>query len=117
IIKQGQKASEVKAEVQTTYQKQVVKLANAVFLYHRLKNTLEPEGSPDFEKELLSFQNGIEAIRAGARAGKADKDFDKDTVQQVEGTFNRIQTMAPLGHVLNVPPLDLEVSRDHWVSS
>ena len=117
IIEQGRKASEVKQEVQTTYQKQVVKLANAVFLYHRLKNTLQPEGATQFEKELLDFQQGIEAIRAQARAGKADKDFDKATVQRVEGTFNRIQTMAQLGHILNVPPLDPEVSRDHWVSS
>src|SRR3989449_98295 len=48
IIEQGQKADRVKEELQTTYQKQVAKLAHAVFLYHRLKNSLRPEVSDDF---------------------------------------------------------------------
>src|SRR5262244_3261305 len=43
ISEQSQKAGEVKQENQTTFQKQVVKLANAVMLYQRLKLTLQPE--------------------------------------------------------------------------
>ena len=63
-----ERASEVKPEVQTTYQKQVVKLANAVVLYDRLKNSLQPEGAADFEQELLNFEKGIAAIRANRSA-------------------------------------------------
>src|SRR5881296_208666 len=37
IETEGKKANEVKAEQQSTYQKQVTKLANAVMLYRRLK--------------------------------------------------------------------------------
>ena len=44
ISEQSQKAGKVKAEAQTPFQKQVVKLANAVMLYQRLKVTLQPEG-------------------------------------------------------------------------
>src|SRR5213593_1172017 len=55
IIEQGQKADRVKEELQTTYQKQVAKLAHAVFLYHRLKNSLRPEVSDDFAGELARF--------------------------------------------------------------
>src|SRR6266404_1153099 len=50
ISDQGQKASELKSEEQTTFQKQVLKLANAVMLYQRLKVTLQPEGVDDFAK-------------------------------------------------------------------
>ena len=117
ILDQGRKASEVKPEVQTTYQKQVVKLANAVVLYDRLKNSLQPEGAADFEQELLNFEKGIAAIRAEARAGKAEKDYDPETVRRVEETYGRVQMMAKYGYILDVPPLDPEASPDHWVSA
>jgi len=117
IMDQGQKASEVEAELRSTYQKQLLKLANAVVLFHRLKNCLQPEDAVDFEKELLGFEKGLATIRAEARAGKAEKDLDKQTLQRVEETFHRIGVMAQSGFILNVPPLDPETSRDHWVAT
>src|SRR5262249_793596 len=48
IAEQGRKASEVKSEERTTFQKQVLKLSNAMMLYQRLKVTLEPEGVDNF---------------------------------------------------------------------
>src|SRR5256886_7381222 len=59
IIEQGQKADEVKEELQTTYQKQVAKLAHAVFLYHRLKNSLRPEVSDEFLQELAGLRKDV----------------------------------------------------------
>src|SRR5258705_163830 len=37
VLEQAKQAGEVKAEVQTPFQKQVSKLANAIMVYHRLK--------------------------------------------------------------------------------
>ena len=51
IEAQGQKAGQVKAEDQTSFQKQILKLANAAELYKRLKATLQPEGVDDFLEE------------------------------------------------------------------
>ncbi|MGH7970212.1 MAG: hypothetical protein ACREIC_15935, partial [Limisphaerales bacterium] len=64
IMKQGQKANEVKAEQQTTFQKQVLKLANAVNLYRRLKFTLQPEGVDNFSRELAQFQKDMAPAQA-----------------------------------------------------
>src|SRR5262249_34024223 len=69
ILKQGEKANEVKPEQQTTFQKQVLKLANAVTLYRRLKFTLQPEGVDDFSQELLDFQKNLPAAQAASQAG------------------------------------------------
>jgi len=76
---------------------------------------LQPEGATQLKRSCW-IQQGIEAIRAEARAGKADNDFDKDTVQRWKDV-QPYPNDAQLGHILNVPPLDPEVSRDHWVSS
>ena len=117
IIEQGQKADEVNPESQDTYQKQVAKLANAVMLYHRLKNALIPEGADDFARQLAEFQKDAQGIRAAARAGKTEKDFDKDTLQRLQESLTEFRTMAQLGYVLNVPPLHPDVAPDQWQST
>ena len=73
IAEQGRKASQVKAEQQTTFQKQVSKLANAVMLYQRLKVTLQPEGVDDFAQELAEFWKNLPAARDG-RAGQRERE-------------------------------------------
>jgi cytochrome c-type biogenesis protein CcsB len=116
IIDQGQKADEVKDELRTTYQKQVTKLAHAVFLYHRLKNSLRPEVSDDFAQELAGFRKDVSALRAAARAGQTEQDFDKETLGRVEEAYTHFRGMAQSGYLLNVPPQNPQVARDEWHS-
>src|SRR5438874_6803345 len=47
IEEQSERAAKAKEEERTTFQKQVLKLSNAVMIYHRLKYTLQPEGVDD----------------------------------------------------------------------
>jgi hypothetical protein len=61
ISEQGRKASEVINEQRTTYQKQVLKLANALMLYHRLKNSIQPEGTPDMVNLIAEYQASMPA--------------------------------------------------------
>jgi cytochrome c-type biogenesis protein CcsB len=117
IIEQGQKAAEVKEELRTTYQKQVAKLAHAVFLYHNLKNSLRPEVSDDFAQELTDFRKDVTSLRAAARAGQTEKDFDKETLHRVEEAYVHFRGMAQSGYLLNVPPLNPEVAREEWHSA
>lgn len=105
ILKQGQKANEVKPEEQTTFQKQALKLANAVNLYRRLKFTLQPEGAENFAQELVEFQKNVGPAQAAAQAGEASKDFDKAAIERVRQPIEEFRFMAQLGYALVVPPL------------
>ena len=111
IMKQGQKASEVKSEQQTTFQKQALKLANAVSLYRRLKFTLQPEGVDNFSRELVQFQKDMAPAQAAAQAGENSKDFDKAAIERVRQPIEEFRFMAQLGYVLAVPPLE---KSDPW---
>ena len=113
-MKQGQKASEVKTEQQTTFQKQVLKLANAVTLYRRLKFTLQPEGAENFSHELVEFQSNIAPAQAAARAGEGSTNFDKSALERIKQPFEEFRSMADLSHVRVVPPLDPSAPRDAW---
>ncbi len=113
IDEQGKKASEVKAEEQTTFQKQVLKLENAVILYQRLKMTLQPEGSDNFSAELAQFRKDVESARV-AGAGDASKTMASDALQKIAGPFKEFQMMAEMGYGLVVPPLDPSTAREQW---
>jgi cytochrome c-type biogenesis protein CcsB len=114
ISEQGQKASEVKSEEQTPLQKQVLKLANAVTLYQRLKVTLQPEGADDFAKELENFQKDLGPAQAAAQASEKGGKFDQEALQRMAQPLQDFQLMAKYGYPLVVPPLDPAASRDSW---
>jgi cytochrome c-type biogenesis protein CcsB len=114
IMRQGQKASEVRSEQQTTFQKQVLKLANAVGLYRRLKFTLQPEGVDNFSQALVDFQKNIGPAQAAAQAGEGNTNFDKAAIEKVRGPVEMFRFMAQLGQVLVVPPLDPAAKTESW---
>ena len=76
IMKQASKASEVKAEQQTSYQKQVLKLANAINIYQRLKSSIQPEGTENFVQLLADYQaalpDGLKAMKAQQAGREVD---------------------------------------------
>ena len=114
ISEQGQKASEVKSEEQTTFQKQAAKLANALSLYQRLKVTIQPEGADDFAKEVADFRRKLAPAQAAAQASESGKSFDQEALRQIAEPLQQFQLMAKYGYALIVPPLDPEAGRDRW---
>ena len=114
INEQARKAGEVKAEDQTTFQKQVGKLANALTLYQRLKATLQPEGVDDFAQQLADFQKNLGPAEAAAQASESGKDFDKAALQKIAGPLQEFQLMARFGYPLIIPPLASTEARNNW---
>jgi cytochrome c-type biogenesis protein CcsB len=114
ISEQSQKAGEIKAEDQTPFQKQVVKVANAVMLYQRLKVTLQPEGVDDFSKELAQFMQDLSPAQSAAQASEKGKNFDREAIERMAQPLQDFQLMAKFGYPLVVPPLSPTASRDQW---
>lgn len=105
IGRQGERASQVKAEEQTTFQKQVEKLANAVMLYQRLKLTLQPEGADNFAQELADFKANLGPAEAAAQASEKGKDFDRQSIEKMAQPLRDFQLMSELGYAMIIPPL------------
>jgi cytochrome c-type biogenesis protein CcsB len=118
IEEQSKKASEVKEEQQrTTFQKQVLKLANAMMIYHRLKYTIQPEGVDNWSKELVDFQKDLGPAREAFRANEGGKDLDNEVLRKLTEPLQHFRMMAALGHPLTIPPRQPEVSRDAWTTT
>ncbi|HOC57634.1 MAG TPA: cytochrome c biogenesis protein CcsA [Verrucomicrobiota bacterium] len=114
INEQARKAGEVKSGEQTAFQKQVLKLANALWLYQRLKVTLQPEGVRDFARQVADFERNLGPARVAAQASQSGKDFDRQALDRIAEPLQAFQVMARLNHVLSVPPLNPAGARDNW---
>src|SRR5579859_7182848 len=116
ISDQSQRAGEIKTEDQTAFQKQVVKLANAVMLYQRLKVTLQPEGVDDFARELKDFLKDLGPAQAAAQASEGGKQFDREALERMAQPLQDFQMMAKYGYPLVVPPRN-PAQKEQWQSA
>ncbi len=103
INKQGSQASQVEAPVRNAYQKQAIKLANAVMLYHRLKNSLRPEGVDNFSQELADFQKAVPAGLAAVKAREAGQKYDEQAFNALLEPMSQFNEMANVAYPLIVP--------------
>jgi cytochrome c-type biogenesis protein CcsB len=114
INEQARKASEVKPADQSAFQKQVLKLANAVSLYQRLKATLQPEGVDNFAQEVTDFQKNLGPAEVAANASEGGKPFDKQALKAIALPVEHFKLMARLGYAMIIPPLDPSQGPDNW---
>jgi len=101
--REGKRIGEIKSELRTPYEKAVMRLQNAMFLYLRLRNTLEPENTVDFAKEVEDFQKvlapGLEAVRAR----EAGKEYDKLAFTNLIEHVDRFDTLVQIQSRLEMP--------------
>ena len=116
INEQGHKAGDVEDASRTTYQKQVLKLANAVFLYQRLKNSLQPEGETNFVRLLEEYQAALPAGVAAFRAQQAGQTPDLAALEKSSRPAKLFDGMARMAYPLAVPPLHPELDRQAWAN-
>ncbi len=114
IFAQAVAAEKVEAKQQTTFQSQMLKLANAINVYQRLKSSIQPEGVTNFVQLLANYQaalpDGVAAMRAQQMGGAADQ----EALQQFVKIAERFEAAANQSYPRVVPPLDPKESRDDW---
>ena len=76
-------------EQRTVFEKQLMKLYNAVTLYESLKYTLQPEGMDDFVTELAEFQKNAGPGLIAWRAHEAREDYDQEAVRRIAAPLKR----------------------------
>jgi ABC-type transport system involved in cytochrome c biogenesis permease subunit len=80
-------------------------LYNSVQLFARLKNSLEPEGTPEFAKELEAYQAAIGPGRAALDLSQQGKEADQEAMQRIASFFKRYDTLSELAYPMIIPPL------------
>ncbi len=119
------------SETRTPYQKDLIHLYNSLFLYHRLKNSLQPADATEFVRQRqgreaasgrsVGFLEELDLYKAAIKTGLpalqlADKGqgHNSPELQPLLEHFNRYRELENLAYPLVVPPLNPDHSREEW---
>ncbi len=114
IHEQAKRLNGVDDKLWTPVQKQLANLERGLTIYERLKNSLRPEVSDDFAKELAEFKQSVPAGMAAVRAQQEGKEFDKEALDRFAKPAQHYYLVEQMALPLIVPPAQPEVSRDNW---
>ena len=116
IDEQGEQSDKLQSVQRSAYQNAVLNLRNALVLYQRLKNSVQPEGAQNFATELDSFTNGLPDAGKAARQRETGGTFDKSKLDDTAGLIQRYQKLVEMAYMLAVPP-PASVPRGEWRSA
>jgi ABC-type transport system involved in cytochrome c biogenesis permease subunit len=111
IEKQGTQARQVDEKLRTAFQKQAVKLHNAVFLYQMMKAAARPPAWDNFEEDLASFEKSIPAGVEAVRAREAGQKFDQAAFDKFWGPISELFELSKDPNAGQTYPLIIPPSR------
>lgn len=118
-------------ENRTPYQKDLVHLYNSLYLYHRLRNSLQPADTAEFVRhhastnsappspatfahELALYQAALRAALPALQHSEDGHAHNEAEFQGVVEYFRRYQDLDSLAYPLMVPPLTPHHTPDDW---
>jgi ABC-type transport system involved in cytochrome c biogenesis permease subunit len=114
IMKQATVASDLESAQRTPYQKQMLKLANGISLYQRLKNSVQPEGTEDFVQLLADYQTLLPAGVAAMRAQQMGQEANREDLNKFIQFAQKFEMAANRSLPRVVPPPGDRHDTDLW---
>jgi ABC-type transport system involved in cytochrome c biogenesis permease subunit len=105
IDEQGDQADKLEAVQRSAYQNGILNLRNALVLYQRLKNSIQPEGEQNFVDELKQFASSVPGAAKAARERETGEKFDKAKLDDVAESIQRYQKLSEMAYMLAAPPV------------
>jgi ABC-type transport system involved in cytochrome c biogenesis permease subunit len=103
IDEQGDQADKLEAVQRSAYQNSILNLRNALVLYQRLKNSIQPEAEQNFVEELKRFASSVPGAAKAAREREAGEKFDKTKLTDVAESIQRYEKLSEMAYMLTVP--------------
>jgi ABC-type transport system involved in cytochrome c biogenesis permease subunit len=103
------------AAQQSPFQKQVLKLANAINIYQRLKNSVQPEGTTNFVQLLADYEAALPAGLRAMRAQQVGADTDQAALQKCMQIGQQFEVAANKSYPRVIPPRDPS-KREDWAN-
>ena len=117
VDKQRHRIEGIEAQQRTPFEKQMLKLYTSMALYSRLKNSLRPESSDDYTRELAEYQKAVAPGIAAFKAQSAGKEHDRQALALLSGFMEQYTGLNTYAYPLVVPPSNPEVARNGWMNA
>ena len=114
ISRQTQRINDIEAAGHTAFERQLLKLANALEIYQRLKVSLCPPGAKDFSAQLAAYEQAVPGGIAAAVAREAGKSYDAAALNRLLDFLSGYNELSQSAYLFVVPPAQDAKSHDDW---
>jgi ABC-type transport system involved in cytochrome c biogenesis permease subunit len=114
IEEQAGQAEQTDADARNAFQRGIVRLREVLRLYVQLRNTVEPQDSPDFGKEVQVFQQAIKPGIDALQNRDAGKPYDDQAFQRILLFTHRYQSLTQAKYAYAIPNPDGKTENDRW---
>jgi ABC-type transport system involved in cytochrome c biogenesis permease subunit len=114
IEKQAGLAVQAEAETRSAFQRAIIKLWDALGLYIQLRNTVQPDDSPDFGKEIQAFTSAIEPGMQAIRDREANRAFNDQDLERILLFAQRYRNLAQIKYAYAIPNPGGTTEGDKW---
>jgi ABC-type transport system involved in cytochrome c biogenesis permease subunit len=114
IEEQAGQADQTDADARNAFQRGIVRLREVVRLYVQLRNTVEPQDSPDFGKEVQVFQQSIKPGIDALQNRDAGKPYDDQAFQRILLFTHRYQSLIQAKYAYAIPNPNGKTENDRW---
>ncbi len=114
IEKQAGLATQTEAETRNAFQRAIIKLRDALGLYIQLRNTVQPDDSPDFGKEIQAFSSIIQPGMQAIRDKDANKAFNGHDLDRILLFTQRYQNLVQVKYAYAIPNPNGTADGDRW---
>ncbi len=101
-----QLAEPVEAKTRTQFQQHLIELYHQLLLFQSLKNTLQPEDSPDFAAEVQHYLAAIGPGQAALAKRDAKQPYDEAAFNEFISFASRYKDLDSTGNFLAIPLID-----------
>jgi ABC-type transport system involved in cytochrome c biogenesis permease subunit len=115
IDEQGEQSDKLQSVERSAYQNAVLNLRNALVLYQRLQDSLQPADAQNFASELDSYAAALPAAAKAAQQRQTGESFDKAKLDDAAALIQRYEKLADMAYILAVPP-PVSVPPGEWHS-
>ena len=114
IEKQAGLAAETEPETRNPFQRAIIKLRNVLGLYIQLLNTVQPDDSPDFGRELQAFNLAIQPGMQAIRARQANQPFNNQDLERILLFVQRYKNLDQVKYAYAIPNPSGTSETDRW---
>ena len=114
VSRQAQRFSNISDSDRTAFQRELLKLDNALELDQRLKLSLCPPGTTDFAGQLTAYQQAVPDGVAAAQAREAGKSYNQAALNRLIDFLSSYNDLSRFAYPLIVPPAPDAKSRADW---
>jgi ABC-type transport system involved in cytochrome c biogenesis permease subunit len=111
---EARRASAVAESARTPFDRAVLQLWNSAGLYMRTQNTVQPQDSKAWERELQAFVEAVPAGREAAKAQQAGQPFDSVPLERLIRELQRASAIKELSPAMIIAPAEAGDSKAGW---